>query len=89
MATETKCAERYDSANLESLICDVRDMSGLCTIALEAAVGGVHVGDLEIKYVKVPEENWQALSFAIHQQDTLIRRLVANFYADEVEPAEV
>jgi hypothetical protein len=72
---------------LESPICDVRDMAALCLVALEHA-GTEFVGIPESEYIKVTKDNWQTLSFALRQQEVLINELVTAYYSQDTEQVE-
>jgi hypothetical protein len=90
MATETEQVKRDDTdrlRELESPICDVRDMAVLCLVAFDHA-GKEFVGLPECEYVKVTKTNWLLLSFALRQQDDFANALATMFYSEETEPVE-
>jgi hypothetical protein len=89
MATKTNHTKRDDAdhlQDLESPICDVRDMAGLCVVALEHTEKEF-VGLPESAYMKITKDNWQLLSFAIRQQNDFANALATEFYSEEaLEP---
>jgi|SRR5258707_8529082 hypothetical protein len=92
MTTETERNKTYEKdadllGQLESPICDVRDMAALCLVALEHA-GTEFAGIPESEYIKVTKDNWQLLSFALRQQDDFASALATAFYSQDTEPVE-
>jgi hypothetical protein len=90
MATKTEHVERDHAdrlRDLESPICDVRDLAGLCVVALEHAEKEF-VGLPESAYMKITKDNWQLLSFAVRQQREFADALTGEFYSEEAEMVE-
>jgi hypothetical protein len=76
--------------DLEGVVCDVENMSQLCTMALENAENndvlfGKCDGLPESEYIKITRKNWSTLNFALNQQEDLVKALVESFYAGELE----
>src|SRR5258708_28830172 len=92
MTTETERNKTYEKdadllGQLESPICDVRDMPALCLVALEHA-GTEFAGIPESEYIKVTKDNWQLLSFALPQHDDFASSLATTFYSPHTYAAE-
>jgi hypothetical protein len=90
MATKAEHVDRDDNhrlQDLESPVCDVRDMAGLCVVALEHAEQEF-VGLPESAYMKITKDNWSLLSFAVRQQNEFATTLTREFYSEEAEAGE-
>jgi hypothetical protein len=68
--------------DVEGPIFDARDMAALRLIAFDHA-GQEFVPESE--YVKITKDNWALLSFALRQQQEMVKLLADAYYAKEAD----